>query len=127
MVLARYQAISRGAVTALRVARVANETVLTTFVDGNRNGVLTADIAAGVDTQLGRATSLSGEFSGVVVDLLDRDGTAFSFSPLGTSSSGTLYVSGRDGSRFAVRVVGATGRARVLRYLAATDSWTDVD
>jgi len=125
MVLARYQAISRGAVMALRVTRVADETVLTTFMDGNRNGVLAADIAAGIDTQQGQATSLTGEFPGVVVDLLDRDGTAFSFSPLGTSSSGTLYVSGRDGSRFAVRVVGAAGRARVLRYLAGSDSWTD--
>jgi len=127
MVLARHQAVSRGAVMSLRVRRVGNETVLATFVDGNRNGVLAADIAAGIDTQQGPATSLTGEFPGVAVDLLDRDDTAFSFSPLGTSSSGTVYVSGRDGARFAVRVVGATGRARVLRYLAATDSWTDVD
>ncbi|HEY6507496.1 MAG TPA: GspH/FimT family pseudopilin [Vicinamibacterales bacterium] len=125
MVLARYQAVSRGAVTALRVTRVGSDTVLATFVDGNRNGVLAADIAAGIDTPQGRATSLTGEFPGVVVAPLDQDGAAFSFSPLGTSSSGTLYLSGRDGTRFAVRVVGATGRARVLRYVAATDSWAD--
>ena len=127
MVLARYQAVSRGAVVALRVARVGPDTVITTIVDGNRNGVLAADIVDGIDRQEGTATVLTGEFPGVTVAPLDGDGVAFSFSPLGTSSSGTLYFSGRDGARFAVRVVGATGRARVLRYLAASDTWTDAN
>jgi len=125
MVLARYHAVSRGAVVALRVARVGPDTVITTIVDGNRNGVLAADIAEGIDRQQGSATVLSGEFPGVTVAPLDGDGASFSFSPLGTSSSGTLYFSGRDGARFAVRVVGATARPRVLRYQPATDSWTD--
>ena len=127
MVLARYQAVSRGAVVALRVARVGPDTVITTIVDGNRNGVLAADIVDGIDRQEGSALVLAGEFPGVTVAPLDGDGVAFSFSPLGTSSSGTLYFSGRDGARFAVRVVGATGRARVLRYLAASDTWTDAN
>ncbi len=126
VVLARYQAVNRGAVMALRVARVGVDTVLTTFMDGNGNGVLAADIAAGIDLQQGSAVVLTVEFPGVTLAPLDGDGLAFSFSPLGTSSSGTLYFSGRDGARFAVRLVGATGRARVLRYLPGTDSWTDV-
>ena len=112
---------------ALRLRRVGDDTMLATFVDGNRNGVLAADIAAGVDEPEGGPTSLAAEFPGVVVDRLDGDGLAFSFSPLGTSSSGTVYLTGRDGARFAVRVVGATGRARLLRYISATDSWTDID
>ena len=127
MVLARYQAVSRGAVVALRVARVGPDTVITTIVDGNRNGVLAVDIAEGIDRLQGSATVLSGDFPGVTVAPLDGAGVAFSFSPLGTSSSGTLYFSGRDGARFAVRVVGATARPRVLRYQPATDSWTDVE
>lgn len=126
LVAARYQAVSRGAVVALRLARVGDDTMLAMFVDGNRNGVLTADIVAGVDRPEGRPTSLTAEFPAVTVDPLDGDGVAFSFSPLGTSSSGTVYFTGRDGARFAVRVVGATGRARLLRYISAADSWTDI-
>jgi hypothetical protein len=51
----------------------------------------------------------------------------FSFSPLGTSSSGTFYLTGKDGSRFAVRVLGATGRSRLLRYVPASDEWKDAE
>ena len=49
-----------------------------------------------------------------------------SFTPLGTASSGTLYLRGRDGSEYAVRVLGATGRTRVLRYEAITRTWVEV-
>jgi hypothetical protein len=49
-----------------------------------------------------------------------------SFTPTGTSSSRTLYVRGRDGSQYAVRVLGATGRTRVLRYVSATRAWIEV-
>jgi hypothetical protein len=49
-----------------------------------------------------------------------------SFSAVGTSSSRTIYVRGADGSEYAVRVLGATGRTRVLRYLAASRTWIDV-
>jgi glutamate synthase domain-containing protein 3 len=48
-----------------------------------------------------------------------------SFTPLGTSTSGSVFVRGRDGSQFAVRVLGATGRARVLRYVPHSGEWTD--
>jgi hypothetical protein len=48
-----------------------------------------------------------------------------SFTPSGTATSGTIYIRGRDGSQFAVRVLGATGRTRVLRYLPARKEWTD--
>jgi hypothetical protein len=49
----------------------------------------------------------------------------FSFTPTGTATSGSVYVNGRDGSRFAVRVLGVTARARVLRYIAARDIWIE--
>ena len=42
--------------------------------------------------------------------------TLFSFSPDGSSTSGTFYIVGRRASQFAVRVLGATGRARVFQF-----------
>jgi hypothetical protein len=49
-----------------------------------------------------------------------------SFTPIGTATSRTLYLRGRDASQYAVRVLGATGRTRVLRYVTATRQWIEV-
>jgi hypothetical protein len=46
------------------------------------------------------------------------------FTPLGTSSSGTLYVLGRSESQYAVRVLGATGRIRALKYDSRARRWS---
>jgi hypothetical protein len=45
------------------------------------------------------------------------------FSPLGTASSGTLYVT--DGRElFGIVLFGATARVRVWRYDGGTNEWT---
>jgi hypothetical protein len=49
-----------------------------------------------------------------------------SMNPDGTSSSGTLYLHGRDHSQYAVRVLGTTGRVRVLRYDSVQGKWVDL-
>jgi hypothetical protein len=46
-----------------------------------------------------------------------------SFSALGTSSSGTLYVKSRGGAQYAVRVVGATARVRIFRFDSRARKW----
>ncbi|MCX6551338.1 MAG: hypothetical protein NTY02_10110, partial [Acidobacteria bacterium] len=46
-----------------------------------------------------------------------------SFAPTGGSTSGTLYLRGRSGRECAVRVLGATGRTRVLRYDRSAREW----
>jgi len=57
---------------------------------------------------------------------LQLGGTSFlSFTPSGTSTSGSIYVRGRDGSQFAVRVLGITGRVRLLRYDSRSGQWVD--
>ena len=43
-------------------------------------------------------------------------------SPDGTATAGTLYVRGRR-SQYAVRILGATGRVRVLHYRAKDGAW----
>jgi hypothetical protein len=127
MMLARAQAIARGAVVALRFTGTPDAAVLTTVVDGNRNGVRAADITDGIDTADAARTELGAAFRGVRIEPLAAEGVLFSFTPIGTSSSGTFVFTGRDGSRFAVRVLGATGRTRFLRYLPASDEWTDTE
>ena len=48
-----------------------------------------------------------------------------SFTPAGTASSGTVYVRSQGGRQYAVRVAGATGRTRLLRFDAGTGRWIE--
>lgn len=133
--LARAQAAKRSAYVAIRFEHDASGVAFGTFVDGNRNGVRTRDIASGADRPLDPPIRLSHLFSGVEIALSGDSAAAdpvrvgasdlLSFSPLGTATPGTIYVRGRDGSQFAVRVLGATGRSRMLRYVPRSRTWVD--
>jgi hypothetical protein len=112
------------------------------FADGNRNGVRTEDIGNGTDAQVSAWESLSDHFAGVTFSIapgvMDIDNGSpiaggdplrvggsnlLSFSPTGTATSGTLYLSGRTGQQYAVRVLGATGRIRTLRFAPRENQW----
>lgn len=112
--------------------------------DGNGNGVRRAEIADGVDPVLGTARELSRDFPGtrfgVGCECPGIDGgEALSpaspaiqfgesrlavFSADGTATSGTAYVTGARASTYAVRVLGATGRTRVLRFDPGHGAWS---
>ena len=105
-----------------------------TYKDGNHNGVRTRDIDLGIDRQIEQAVRLFEQFPGVDFGLI-LDGASqdpiqigntslLTFTPVGTATSGSLYVRGRDGSQYAVRVLGATGRTRLQRY---DDTATQMD
>jgi hypothetical protein len=47
------------------------------------------------------------------------------FSPMGTASPGTVVLLGPGDVQFAVRVAGATGRTRVLRFDYGSREWVD--
>ena len=137
---ARYLAARMGLARAVAVARSANVALLFladargfavgVYRDGNRNGVRARDIKTGTDPVVDEPVRISDLFPGVTLSLNDPSNTdesiLMSFAPIGTASSGTVYLRGRDGSQYAVRVLGATGRARVLRYLPGTRAWVDV-
>jgi hypothetical protein len=125
MRLARAQAVSRAAVVAVRFEDTAAGMTIAVFIDGNRNGVRMQDIQSGADAPLDPPIALSALFPGVTLELPPSMSQLFSFTPSGTATSGSVYVSGRDGSRFAVRVLGVTARARVLRYIPARDIWIE--
>jgi prepilin-type N-terminal cleavage/methylation domain-containing protein len=109
--------------------------------DGNGNGVRTTEIRSGVDVPLGPSERLSDKFAGVRFGLQsgipDADGVRsastdgvrigsariLSTSPDGTATSGTLYLQGRR-AQYAVRVLGATARTRVLKFDAGAGTWS---
>ena len=128
---ARAQAVARSTNVALLFTVTGERTTVGIYADGNGNGVRTREIAAGVDPAAGAPMLLDVEFPHVTLALNDPPdptltSALMSFTPLGTASSGTLYLRGRDGSRYAVRVLGATGRIRVLRYDTTSHSWVEV-
>ena len=124
LVQARARAVARGASVAIRFDGAGELTTLASFVDGNRNGVLTRDIDDGIDPPLNAPLPLASLFPGVVIT--DEGAPRlFSFSPDGTATSGSVYLRSRDGSRFAVRVLGATARVRIERYVTARDAWVE--
>jgi len=112
------------------------------FVDSNHNGIRTREIQRGIDPPIGPAERLSNYFAGVDFGIIpglpaiERGGTSpgtdpiklgssniLTFSPLGTSSSGSLYVRGRTGAQYVIRVLGETGRLRILKFDARTQAW----
>jgi hypothetical protein len=136
MTRARTEAAARSATTALRFQEQDDGFLIGEFVDGNGNGVRTRDIENGIDLPLGDPIRLSDQFAGVAVALSEAGSgsdpvqigatTLMSFTPLGTATSGTVYLRGGDGSQYAVRVLGATGRTRVLHYDPNTRDWVEV-
>jgi len=132
LALARSQAVARSANVALLLTVAGNGATVAMYVDANGNGVRTRDIAAGIDRPAAAPVHLTDLFPHVVLSINDPSGSLattsalMSFTPLGTATSGTLYLRGRDGSQYAVRVLGATGRTRVLRYAAASRTWVEV-
>jgi len=111
------------------------------FLDGNRDGVRSADIARAVDRQVTPWDSLGRHFPrtafGILAGVTDPESGAtlsgsplkiggsgiLSFGPDGTVTSGTLYIRGPGPQQYALRFLGATGRMRLLRFEPATRAW----
>jgi type II secretory pathway pseudopilin PulG len=140
LMYARIDAVRRSAAVALRFEPAGDDYRVTTVLDGNDNGVRTADIQSGIDVPLTMAGRLRDQFPGIQFGVLpgvpdadgnpttDADGVRIgtarilTMSPDGTATAGTLYLHGRR-SQFAVRVLGATGRVRVLQFHHGTRTW----
>jgi Tfp pilus assembly protein FimT len=136
MVRARTHAVMRSATVALRFQTDNVGFTVSEYLDGNRNGVKTTEITSGTDRLIEPGSHLPDLFPRVSI-AFSQDGATFdpvqigsttlmSFTPQGTATSGSIYVRGEDGSQYAVRVLGATGRVRIVRYDAASHTWVDV-
>jgi hypothetical protein len=139
---ARMEAVRRSAHVAIRFLQTDAGYALQSFVDGNDNGVLSRDIATGADPAISSEERLDYHFSGIAfcilptVSAIDRDQpfdsgdpiqigptSLVSFNPAGSSTSGTLFVCRANGNQFAVRILGITGRSRVLRFDFGDRQW----
>ena len=140
--LARMQAIHRGANVALRFEAEEGTFRMRAYADGNDNGVRSTDITSGYDAPIMPPDRLDHLFPGTRFGFVDGarliDGTPVSpeddpirigsarmlaCAPAGTATSGTVYVRGRGSVQYAVVVLGATGRTRVVRFDPVTRQW----
>jgi type II secretory pathway pseudopilin PulG len=140
---ARMDAIRRSTSIGFRFDAAGDDCAFTPAADGNGDGLHAADIADGTDPSLGPAERLGTSFPGVVFGILPGvpdangepidgpdgvrlgPGRILSMSPNGSATSGTLYLHGRRGAQYAVRVLGATGRIRLLKYVESAGRWVD--
>jgi hypothetical protein len=97
--------------------------------------VRTQDIQQQIDRVIEAPTILSDLFPGTSIGIapgisvtaaVALSGTnILSLSPNGTATSGSVYVVGRDGTQWVVRVLGVTARTRVLRFDRTTGVWVN--
>jgi prepilin-type N-terminal cleavage/methylation domain-containing protein len=136
----RLGAVNRSRAIGIRFVAGTPDYQFSSYVDGNGNGVRTTDIQDGTDFVLEISRRLGSDFRGVhfglMVGISDIDGVGntnpdgvrigtpkiLTVSPDGTATSGTLYVQGSR-AQYAVRVLGATGRTRVLKYERGSGTW----
>lgn len=140
--LARTAAAARAVHVGIRFEAVGTTYQFAMYVDGNGDGIRTVDIQQGIDRRLTSPARLATEFGGADFGVLpnlppvDSSSSApgtdpikfgassiASFSPLGAGSSGSVYVLGPDGSQYVVRVLGETGRVRILKFDSAAGKW----
>ncbi|MEO8259842.1 MAG: GspH/FimT family pseudopilin [Acidobacteriota bacterium] len=138
----RMEAVTRSADVALQFARTSAGYSFTVYVDGNGNGVRTVDIQRGEDQPIGAVEHLSDYFAGVDFGVLpglppvdvgsaapDTDPIKLgstrilTFTPVGSSSSGSLYLLGRGNRQYVIRVLGETGKTRVLKFEPGPRRW----
>lgn len=143
--LARSEAIRLGHHVGLRFGRDTDGRVtFTLFADGDGDGLSSRDVRAGSDVavspprrlgHLGRTVRFgfpeappTRDPSGKRLDRLE-DPVRFnrsdlaSFSPLGTSTPGSVYLTDGRRALVAVRLLGATGRVRVTEWDPEAESW----
>jgi hypothetical protein len=145
--LARALAVREGSHVALVFTREADgDATFRLHRDGNDNGVRLVDVESGVDPPVGSRVRLGDYFSGVAFGVpvplppieegaglpagtdpvrLSGGGRVLSCAPTGGLTGGSLYVSGRAGQTFAVRLLGGTGRLRLFEYSAAESRWVE--
>jgi prepilin-type N-terminal cleavage/methylation domain-containing protein len=142
MAAARFEAVKRSAAVAIRFVQNAEGYWLRAYVDGNGTGVRSVDIANNIDLPITSDERLDYHFPGVTFGIQPNvtgidpaqpfnsvdpiqigSSMLLSFSPTGSSTSGTLFIRGQRATQFAVRVLGATGRTRVFEFNFGDGKW----
>ncbi len=139
----RVRAVTQSVHVGLRFEHDGERYRYAMYADGDGDGLRARDIRSGVDARLADFERIGDRFPGVAIGIAARlpgiagrealaagsDPIRFgasdglTFSPMGTATSGTLYLHYRSGRQLAVRVLGATGRVRILEFNEGTASW----
>lgn len=125
----RARAAAEGRYIGVVFEEVDGDPVFLIYGDGNGNGIRRQDIRSGAEERLREPYRLSETFPGVrygsppagadapfFPGLRIGRGKIVSFSPLGSSTTGTLFLSNQYGLVYAVVVFGSTGRVRIARF-----------
>ena len=143
---ARSLAIRHGRAVAVRFYPEPRRVGFAHFVDGDGDGVRNADIAANVDPQIAplrvvahwrgrlgfgfppgpapRDPSSPRRRLGRLEDPIRfNDSELASYNSLGGGTAGSLYLTDGRSRLTAVRLYGATGRLRILRWDREADAW----
>ena len=138
----RSRAIARATNAGLRFTRNGSQWQFAVYDDGDDDGVRNDDITSLVDRCVTPPRSL---FLHQLVsigllrqEIRDPDGDRLrptdspiqfgrssicSFSSMGSSTSGTIYLTDDAGSLYAVRVYGVSAKIRLLRYDGSRKQW----
>jgi prepilin-type N-terminal cleavage/methylation domain-containing protein len=140
---AKQQAVTRTAATGLVFDFAAGRWTFRLCIDRNGNGLRRADLRTNKDTCADGPVDVAALFPGVSIGVDDGirgpegdppspDPVRFgasdlaSFSPSGGCTAGSIFLRSTKGAQYVVRVAGATGRLRVLRYDAAARVWREL-
>lgn len=138
--LVRMRAISRGTNSGVKFVQLAGRWHFVLYEDGDRDGVRNDDINKGIDKPLSYPRVVFRQARNIDIGLLgvpvkDADGdlvkspvtfgnsTICSFSPMGESTPGTIYITDGDDGLWCVRVYGASAKIRTLRYDPGKKKW----
>ncbi len=139
----RSRAIARGSNSGVKFTRGAAGWQYAIYDDGDGDGVRNDDIQRGIDRRVTASQYMirGPELASISIPAsvrVDPDGAAMpagaapvqfgtsticSFSPLGESTPGTIYLADAAGLAYAVRVFGGTAKVRLLRYDAQRRRW----
>jgi prepilin-type N-terminal cleavage/methylation domain-containing protein len=136
----RMRALSRGANTGLKFEQIAGQWHFSTYEDGDGDGVRNDDIKKGTDKRITASRVVFPQARHITIGLLDipvkdadgdlvkspvtfNNSTICSFSPIGESTPGTIYITNNDGDLWCVRVYGASAKIRTLRYNREIKKW----
>jgi len=142
----RAEAIAERRRMAIRLTWSGGRYAYAFYADGDGDGVRADDIAAGRDPMLAGPRDLRSRYEGIDFGLIDtaipavppasgalapfsdpvRFGASdtITFTPWGTSSTGSLYISDARDSVQAVVLYGRTGRIRIWRFDRELWRWT---
>jgi len=138
------RAVFQGVDVGVKWVLSGGDLVLSVYQDGNGNGVTTADIKKGVDRLVAGPFGLRNKYPGITFSFVpgfngtDPGGAAIgdladpirfgasnicSFSPVGESSPGSVYLSNRQRRQAAVRVTPANAKIQVFTWHGKTLKW----